>query len=106
MTDQFRQGDVLLQRITAIPPTAKPARSTRDRVVLARGEATGHAHAVPASRAELFQERGSGRAFLAVGTQDALLQHEEHAPIRLPSGCYEVIRQREYTPTAIRLRRD
>ena len=102
MNHQFRQGDVLLSAVTAIPPTAKPARVTGDRVVLARGEASGHAHAVPATGAQLFQDRASGRAYLAVGKLGARLQHEEHAPIRLPAGYYEVIRQREYTPTAIR----
>ena len=101
MNHQLRQGDVLLSAVEAIPPTARPARVSGDRVVLARGETSGHAHAVPATRAELFQDQASGRAFLAVGEPGALLQHEEHAPIRLPSGYYEVIRQREYTPTAI-----
>jgi hypothetical protein len=27
-----------------------------------------------------------------------LLEHQEHSPISLPKGLYEVIRQREYEP--------
>jgi hypothetical protein len=68
--------------------------------VLARGEATGHAHAVEASRAELYRGR-SGRFFLRLAGA-TVLEHEEHAPIELPAGCYEVIRQREYRPGRIR----
>jgi hypothetical protein len=101
MGKQFRQGDVLLYRIDAIPPTAKPMRAHGDKVVLVWGEAN-HAHAVPATAAQLFEDGASGRCFLVVVGADARLQHEEHASIRLPSGLYEVIRQREYTPGAIR----
>jgi hypothetical protein len=32
--------------------------------------------------------------------------HEEHAPIPLPTGYYQVWRQREYTPQEIRIVRD
>jgi hypothetical protein len=69
------------------------------RVVLAEGEATGHAHAI----------RAAGVALCMYGIQrilevqrEAILRHEEHADIILPPGNYEVIRQREYTPGEIR----
>ena len=29
--------------------------------------------------------------------EDAVLSHEEHFPIELPAGLYQVVRQREYT---------
>jgi hypothetical protein len=41
------------------------------------------------------------RRFLLLATQ-ALLTHDEHAPIPLPAGAYRVVRQREYTPEQVR----
>lgn len=101
----YRQGDVLLIPIdlTSLPPRRTPeARDERGRLVLAHGEATGHAHAVTAPTAELLADADEiDRRFLML-VADALLTHEEHAPIPLPAGAYRVIRQREYAPTAIR----
>jgi hypothetical protein len=108
----------------------KPAKakdlSTNGRIVLAEGESTGHSHeifaaeeseaAIPA--AEFFEEP-SGRRVLMV-TRPCVLRHQEHGPIALdPSapqqyrqgdvllspiglGAWEVLRQREYHPEAIR----
>ncbi len=36
--------------------------------------------------------------YLRVGKSGVRIVHEEHTPITLPAGDYEVIRQREYTP--------
>jgi hypothetical protein len=46
----------------------------------------------PARRPDWVDQR-----FLRIGTE-ALLTHEEHAPIQLPAGLYRVVRQREYLP--------
>ncbi|RJL30148.1 hypothetical protein [Bailinhaonella thermotolerans] len=101
----FRQGDVL---IAPIPEESVPAhvrelppapRDARGRLVLALGEATGHAHAVV----------GPGTLFLdpSPHVPDHLhlpsggrVVHEEHDAISLPKGWYRVIRQREYLPGA------
>ena len=100
----YRQGDVLLVS-TARSLTGAAVRVPRDRgrFVLARGEATGHAHAIHSALAELFEER-HGRLVLRVlaGVEQVRLLHEEHDTIVLPPGLYEVIRQREYSPGAIR----
>lgn len=95
----YRQGDVLL-----IPTNQKPEGDRvpldNNRVVLAYGEATGHAHAIRSKYARLFA--------VAVGVQllelrrKVTLRHEEHAPVNLPAGNYLVRRQREYTPKEIR----
>jgi hypothetical protein len=75
-------------------------------VILAYGEVTGHAHEISAvspadlSAAQLFEEP-DGRRFLFV-ERACVLQHQEHGTIALAPGCYEVIRQREYSPRAIR----
>lgn len=100
----FRQGDVLIQRVgdddflnhndkDEIKPEV---RAGRTEVVLAHGEVTGHAHAIPAHAARLFAI-GVGVALLKV-REATELRHEEHSPIPLEPGSYRVIRQREYQP--------
>jgi hypothetical protein len=89
----YRQGDVLLRRIKAPKTTGKRQATDGGRVVLALGEVTGHAHALPASDATLWLH--DTRRLLEVVAPTKLF-HEEHAPIPLGRGWYEVIRQREW----------
>lgn len=95
----FRQGDVLLVLIldSQLPESVVPlARDARGKLVLALGEATGHAHAVSTPDADLLADAAElDRRFLRIVT-DAMLTHEEHDPIPLPPGLYQVVRQREY----------
>ena len=96
---QYRQGDVLLIAIDDAPEKRTPIPAEGGRFILAHGEATGHAHALAAERAEFFQEPGGGRRFLLIqGGEPAALTHEEHATVPLAPGLYEVRRQREYRP--------
>jgi hypothetical protein len=98
MENIYRQGDVLIRRISSLP-TQKAA--PRANGVLAYGEVTGHAHKVEdLTRAEVL-EIGEG-LYLRVGEEGVRVIHEEHAPITLPGGNYEVEIQREYTPAEIR----
>lgn len=104
----YRQGDVLLvSTVHTLTRGAVRVPRDRGRFVLARGEVTGHAHAIHSALAELFEER-NGRLFLRVlaGVEQVRLSHEEHNAIVLAPGLYEVIRQREYSPGAIRFVRD
>jgi hypothetical protein len=97
---QYRQGDVLVMR--AEHPLAAPFRVRRDRegrLVLAAGGPGGHAHVVDDPEAELFDDPLTGQRFLRLVTE-AKLTHEEHDPIALPPGLYEVRRQRAYHPAA------
>lgn len=94
---QARQGDVLLV------PVAEPIEATvlprRGRLVLALGEATGHAHAIHEPHArELRPTTGERLVRLPV---TASLVHEEHAPIELPPGLYRIVIQREYMPPRV-----
>ena len=100
------------------------------RAILAHGEVTGHHHEVvdvatdldPAEidipACDFFEEPDGRRVLLA--HRSCLLRHQEHAPIALDpanpkqarqgdvflnpigDGAWEVIRQREYSPEAIR----
>lgn len=61
----YRQGDVLIQRLDALPPDLKPVPADGGKIVLAHGEVTGHAHCFAATEAEKFTD-GSGREFFNV----------------------------------------
>ena len=91
----FRQGDVLLIEVPEIPETAT-AEPRSGRIVLAEGEATGHAHAIHEADARTFTYQG--QRFLLTRSR-AQLVHEEHGPIDVPEGAWRVIIQREYEPS-------
>lgn len=109
---QFRQGDVLIERIPQIPKSAKKQKRAR-RVILAHGEATGHHHAlITADPADWWKdgeiatsnEKPSvlvGEVFVAV-PNGGVVTHDEHYKNELPPDNYRVIRQREYHPVALR----
>lgn len=97
-----RQGDVLIVR-RQMPKGCEPIARENGRVVLAHGEVTGHAHAISSERAALFRDPKLAAIFMHVtGDGPVLLEHEEHTTIEIPPGDYEIIRQREYSPEAIR----
>lgn len=104
----YRQGDVLIVPVDerAVPARAKDVRGEprdgRGRLVLAFGEVTGHAHAIPGP-GRLVREPGPYGPFLLELPEGGRLVHEEHAPIVLPKGWYRVVRQREYVPGAYRI---
>lgn len=95
----LRQGDVLLIP-SKCPQDTKPVESVNGRNVLAEGEATGHAHTTPDGATALL-ESPDGRRYLKV-EEVTSLTHQEHEAIELWPQEYEVRRQREYSPEAIR----
>lgn len=100
----FRQGDVLIVSVAAKPQSASEIIAPEGgRLILAHGEATGHAHAIKAEKAALFSDPKLMTIFLTVtGDETVALEHDEHSTIHIPPGDYEVIRQRQYSPEAIR----
>jgi hypothetical protein len=100
----IRQGDVALVRLGRKPNGFKNATKVareNGRVVLAHGEVTGHAHAIAEEAVELF-ELPEDRGRVLVVDELSVLAHEEHTALEIPPGVYRVIRQREYSPEAIR----
>jgi hypothetical protein len=97
---QFRQGDVMLVAVERLPEGGKLVARENGQVVLAHGEATGHAHAIGEAGCALFDV--NDLLYLNIETENCVLSHEEHAPIPLPVGVYRVVRQREYTPLEVR----
>ena len=107
------------------PLVVKDLLDSQGRIVLAYGEATGHHHEVVAGEtarempvAQFFEDPSGRRVLLALAP--CVLRHQEHGPIVLEPdrtvqirqgdvfltplgrGAWEVTRQREYTPEAIR----
>jgi hypothetical protein len=94
----YRQGDVLIRRIGGLPKQKAVKRASGH---ILEGEATGHVHRLEeCTKAEVLEIEGG--LFLRVGDEGARIIHEEHSPISLPAGNYEIVRQREYSPEAIR----
>lgn len=99
----YRQGDILIIPVASLPKQLKSVPREAGRIVLAHGEVTGHAHAIADKRASLFADPELAKIFLQVsGDAPVALDHDEHDTIELPPGNYRVIRQREYSPEAIR----
>lgn len=93
----FRQGDILIRSVESVPPKAK-LEKPQAQIVLAEGEATGHFHAIEQTEGVRHYKDGRFRQWIVVDTPVTTLRHPEHAPIEIPSGTYEVVRQREYQP--------
>lgn len=93
----YRQGDVLFIRGKLPDVTKLVSRDERNRIVVAEGEATGHAHAIHETEV-LLHEVDINTRWLEVLCTEANVVHEEHATITLPIGVWRVAYQREYTP--------
>jgi hypothetical protein len=98
----LRQGDVLLIRVRDRKQMGTPLKRDSGRIVLAYGEATGHAHVVVAECDECFT--ADDQTFLRL-IEDGSLQHQngvngpltgEHESVAVPKGLYRVVRQSEY----------
>ena len=99
----FRQGDVLIVPVAAMPQGVEAVKREKGRVILAHGEATGHAHAIKDKRAALFRDQKLAAIFMQVtGDGPIALEHDEHDTIEIPPGTYQIVRQREYHPEALR----
>ena len=94
----YRQGDVLIRRVAGLPKKKHAKRASGH---ILEGEATGHIHRLEdVTKAEVLEV--GERLFLRVGAEGVRIIHEEHNPITLPPGDFEITRQREYSPEAIR----
>ena len=99
----IRQGDVLLVPVEMKRGVHRGSVYRHTTVVLAHGEATGHAHRIVDAPVQLRIVRPIGRRLLFVhGDEPVTLQHDEHDPLQVPPGVWEVRRQREYVPWGFR----
>lgn len=94
----YRHGDVLLRRLGDVPP---PTQAEPAEVVVAEGEATGHAHRVRGAGVALHdRSEDTGRIELDVPA-GGTISHEEHRMLVLVPGRYEVRHQRTMTQPGI-----
>lgn len=104
----MRQGDVLLIPVNKIPTNLK--RTTK--IVLARGEATGHHHSIVGENctgfvAEQLQTEDALSQYVEIENEDGVdLVHQTHDPVHLPPGKYKSVIQSEYHPQELRNVRD
>lgn len=114
-TTQFRQGDVLIERVTELPNNLAAREKENGRVILAHGEVTGHAHEIEKPKLATLRECNDAVRLLGdlddsasmtqaalIVNKDTAVVHQEHSRIPLEKGDYIVRRQREYSPREIR----
>lgn len=111
-TTHYRQGDVLIERISSVPAKAEPQKKSR-KIILAHGEVTGHHHCLEIADPADWWKQGeistanskpttlAGELYVSL-PHGGVVTHQEHSKVELPAGNYRVTRQREYSPEAIR----
>lgn len=96
--DQVQQGDVIGRKIRALPDGATRVGAQARGLVVAEGEATGHAHVVPdLDGVDLYQ--GPDGLVLVNATDQAVpMTHEEHRSVTWPPGIWEIgiVRERDW----------
>ena len=107
------QGDVGFWIAVSIPAERSSIIAQNSRMIVARGEATGHHHSFASSDVELYEaepgvpfkvEMPDGTladALFARVLRDAPLSHQEHDTVVVPAQDYWIVMPREYTPAAI-----
>jgi len=101
----YRQGDVLVIPVGKIPTGLRRTKA----ITLALGEVTGHHHSIldienaegyaPVEETETV---GQLVTYLRVTAESVELTHQEHSTINIPKGDYEIVKQVEFTPEALR----
>lgn len=95
----YRHGDVLLDKVNDSAKGLQRVKLSARGIVLAEGEATGHAHRIDGGAAVLYELPGNDNAVrLLVVRRTVNLVHEEHGRIELPPGKYRVRIKRAYSP--------
>lgn len=87
----FQQGDVIGRKLKSLP-NGSATIIGKKRLVLAHGE-SGHSHVIEDDEAELIQ---IGERMILSLTKQATVEHEEHGPITLAPGIWEIGRVTEY----------
>ena len=99
----YQQGDVLLKRVSELPAKLTPLKTK----ILQSGETTGHKHQFqPRDKVKLFAEPDTVMPGMRIHTHDgvtyieveteSLLTHEEHKPISIAPGIYQIDLVREF----------
>lgn len=85
-----RHGDLVFKRVDSLPKGVRKSSN-----ILALGEFTGHKHV--AGKGSVVWKTSEDKTYIEVADKTEIT-HEEHRPIILKSGVYEMIIKREYDP--------
>lgn len=98
-----QQGDVLLRRISALPDGCKAIKDKRG-VVLAEGEHTGHYHGIEDGGVALMEAPSGVRYVVNSGDKAAVLKHQEHKPVTVDPGIWQVgiVREKDWFADMVR----
>jgi hypothetical protein len=91
----LQQGDVVLYPVSSIPEGCKKVDPKLGRIVIAEGEATGHAHTILASIGTMFVNEATKQTFIETSAPTEI-DHQEHEKITVPPGKFRVHRVKEY----------
>lgn len=102
MQNAWRQGDIGILAVSAVPESAKEIQHDG---VLAYGETTGHKHQLVGGKVRYFRDNHEN-LFFEVTSRFVMLCHgsvptareqgDGHFAHRLPAGVYKINRQREF----------
>jgi hypothetical protein len=104
--NQCAQGDLLIRRIDKLPDGVKPLVSDKGHFIVAHSE-TGHNHVIKERPSVKLYTTGDPmvsylEVIEATDAMETLLEHlrghDTHETIKIPTGVFEIRRQREYTP--------
>lgn len=88
----YQQGDVLFKQIDEFP---EGERKEKEGNVVYEGEGSGHFHSIGAGAIfSLFFV--DNKLFVENQKNNIVIEHQEHNPIELPSGKWEIDRTNEY----------
>lgn len=91
------QGDVIVEKVNELPKGARRV----DNPILAKGEATGHAHKVDLAEVEVWMDERDNIYTIPKTDAGFTITHEEHNAVEVPLKKNEVGRvfiQREADP--------
>lgn len=112
-----RQGDIALVKVANAPADFVPKATKNGAVTVGYGEVTGHHHTIedavwlvaPDTTMDDLHQFALGDKTLpvfVVADAPTTIAHQEHSPIALDAGVWQVVRQRQYFPGAIQSVRD
>lgn len=95
--DTFRQGDIYIELLAAVPSSARPM--SRPDAQLAPGTTRGSRHILDSlDGVEMFSDPGADALTGPIirTSRERTVTHPEHGDVILPPGCYGITYQRQH----------
>ena len=104
---QYFQGDLMFEFVGSLDSAKRVTRRQSTKLILARGEKSGHQHVVVSPTAAL-SSNGDNDKFLTLFQREWVVQESTrvgpevlHEPLELEAGIYRMTQQRHYAPEKI-----